>query len=287
MSELVPYPVQIHHPSGNGNSKHYLKKIVCLSKKQSLKICVFFKPTLFFLLLILCARSSFAVDMSQLPLFSITDSDDTKDFSINLQILFVLTALTLLPSAILCMTCFTRIVIVLTILRQALGLQQTPPNRIILGLSLFMTLFIMQPVFERLWTDAIDPWMQDKMSFKEALIKARVPIHLFMEKQTRKSDLDQFVILSGSEPYNSTTDIPLTTLIPAFLTSELKTAFQIGFLIFLPFLIIDLIIASLLMTLGMIMLSPMLVSLPLKLMMFVLVDGWNLMVGSLAHSVSL
>ncbi len=240
-----------------------------------------------YIVCLLITSYALADDSLSFPLFTISDGSDKKDFSINLQVLFLLTGLSLLPSAVLCMTCFARIVIILAILRQALGLQQTPPNKIILGLSFFLTLFIMQPVLEKLWDNSLNPWIQDQLSFKDAIIKAREPIHLFMEQQTRKTDLDQFVILSGSKPYNSVTDIPFSTLIPAFLTSELKTAFQIGFLIFLPFLIIDLIVASLLMTLGMIMLSPMLVSLPLKLMIFVLVDGWNLMVGSLAHSVNM
>ena len=239
------------------------------------------------LLIIFCQNKANAIGINDLTLFSMNEDGNTKDYSINLQILFFLTILTLLPSIVLCMTCFTRIIIVLTILRQALGLQQTPPNKIVLGLSLFLTIFIMRPILEDLWDNALNPWINEQITFKDALSKAQKPLHAFMLGQTRKNDLDQFVILSGHSGYERISEIPFSTLIPAYITSELKTAFQIGFLIFIPFLIIDLVIASLLMTLGMIMLSPMLVSLPLKLMVFVLVDGWNLMIGSLAHSVNL
>ena len=221
-----------------------------------------------------------------MPLISVTDGDVTRDYSLNLQILLLLTALTLLPAALLCMTSFTRFIIVLAILRQALGLQQTPPNRVLISIALFLTLFVMRPVFDTIWEEAIDPWMREQLTFQEAVATARDPIHRFMQINTRTTDLEQFMTLSGADANISADDIPLTTLIPAFLTSELKTAFQIGFLLFLPFLVIDLIVSSILMALGMIMLSPLVISLPLKLMVFVLVDGWNLTVSSLAGSVA-
>ncbi len=221
-----------------------------------------------------------------LPLISVTDGDVTRDYTVNLQILLILTALTLLPTALLCMTSFTRFIIVLAILRQALGLQQTPPNRVLIGIALFLTLFVMRPIFDTIWTKAIEPWMNEQLTFQEAVATARDPIHRFMQINTRATDLEQFITLSGADMNAAPDDIPLTTLIPAFLTSELKTAFQIGFLLFLPFLVIDLIVSSILMALGMIMLSPLVISLPLKLMVFVLVDGWNLTVSSLAGSVT-
>ncbi len=220
----------------------------------------------------------------QVPLFSVTSGDFTQDYSVSLQILLILTALTFLPTALMTMTSFTRVLIVLAILRQALGLQQTPPTRLLIGLALILTLFIMRPVFEEIRARAIEPYLSEKLSFQESIREALVPLHRFMLSQTRKADLEQFFILSGEQQPNKKEDIPLSTLMPAFLTSELKTAFQIGFMIFLPFLVIDLIIASILMALGMMMLSPLIISLPFKLMLFVLVDGWGMTVGSLARS---
>ncbi len=220
----------------------------------------------------------------QLPLLSVSSGDTTQDYSVSLQILLILTALTFLPTAIMIMTSFTRVLIVLAILRQALGLQQTPPTRLLIGLSFILTLFIMRPTFDEIYEKAAKPYIDEQINIQQAATQAVIPLHRFMRHQTRKTDLEQFFVLSGQQQPPSQADIPLTTLIPAFLTSELKTAFQIGFMIFLPFLVIDLIIASILMALGMMMLSPLIISLPFKLMLFVLVDGWAMTVGSLVRS---
>lgn len=219
-----------------------------------------------------------------LPLLTVTGGGTSQDYSVSLQILLILTALTFLPTAMMAMTSFTRILIVLAILRQALGLQQTPPTRLLIGLALILTLFIMRPVFEDIRTRAVEPYMNEELSFQDSVKEGLIPLHKFMLHQTRQADLEQFFILSGEHPPSPLSETPLTTLIPAFLTSELKTAFQIGFMIFLPFLVIDLIIASVLMALGMMMLSPLIISLPFKLMLFVLVDGWGMIVGTLARS---
>lgn len=235
-------------------------------------------------LLMLSAVAGPALAAVQLPLLSVTGVEGTRDYSMPLQILLVLTALSFLPLAFMVTTSFTRILIVLAILRQALGLQQTPPTRLLIGLAFMLTLFVMRPVFEEIRTGALGPWLEDKTTMAEAARAALVPLHRFMRHQTRQSDLEQFYRLSGDAPPASRAEIPLTTLVPAFLASELKTAFQIGFMLFLPFLAIDLIIASILMALGMMMLSPLVISLPFKLMLFVLVDGWGLTVGSLARS---
>jgi flagellar biosynthetic protein FliP len=193
--------------------------------------------------------------------------------------------LTLLPSILLMFTSFTRIVIVLAILRQALGTGTTPSNQILVGLALFMTLFIMAPVADEVYSAAAQPYMNEEISMQEAFESARDPVHEFMRNQVRESDLALFASLGGyDEGFETPADVPFTVLVPAFLTSELKTAFQIGFLVFIPFIIIDLAVASVLMSMGMIMLSPMLVSLPFKLMLFVLIDGWALIVGTLASS---
>ncbi|MGB5076761.1 MAG: flagellar type III secretion system pore protein FliP [Sphingorhabdus sp.] len=211
-------------------------------------------------------------------------SGDGKSLSLSLQILLLMSLLTVLPSLLLMMTSFTRIIIVLSILRQALGLQQTPPNQVLVGLSLFLSLFVMQPVLSDINTNAIEPYGKDAISIEEAISRSGTAFHGFMMKQTRKSDLAMFAKISNSPAFQSKEQVPFSVLLPAFVTSELKTAFQIGFLIFLPFLIIDLIIASALMSLGMMMLSPTIISMPFKLLLFVLVDGWALTMGSLASS---
>lgn len=204
--------------------------------------------------------------------------------SMPLQLLLLMGALTVIPSVILMMTSFTRIIIVLSILRQALGLQQTPPNQVLVGLSLFLTLFIMQPVMSTINQSAVKPYTQKAITADQAIERAGKPLHSFMMTQTRKSDLAMFADMAKSPKFNSADDVPFAILLPAYATSELKTAFQIGFLIFLPFLIIDLIVASALMSLGMMMMSPTVVSMPFKLLLFVLVDGWALTMGSLAAS---
>jgi flagellar biosynthetic protein FliP len=205
-------------------------------------------------------------------------------YSLPVQTLLLMTALSFLPAALLMMTSFTRIIIVLSLLRQALGTQSAPPNQVIIGLSLFLTLFVMGPVFDKIYTDAYQPLQENKIQMGEAMDKAAAPLKSFMVKQTRQSDLALFVKMSRSPALQTPEDIPLRVLIPAFITSELKTAFQIGFAIFIPFLIIDMVVASVLMSMGMMMMSPAVISLPFKLMLFVLVDGWQLLLGSLAQS---
>jgi flagellar biosynthetic protein FliP len=207
-----------------------------------------------------------------------------QTWTLSLQILAAMSLLTLLPAALVMMTSFTRIVIVLALLRQALGTAQTPTNQILVGLALFLTLFIMGPVIERVNAEAIQPYSEKKISTEEALNRATVPLKGFMLEQTRESDLALFARLAGQEDLESPDDASLRLVVPAFMTSELKTAFQIGFLIFIPFLVIDLVVASVLMSMGMMMLSPMIISLPFKLMLFVLVDGWALTLGTLASS---
>jgi flagellar biosynthesis protein FliP len=222
------------------------------------------------------------------PAFTMTPrADGGEDYTVTIQILAVMTALTLLPAFLLMMTSFARIIIVFAILRQALGLQQTPSNQILLGLALFLTIFIMRPVFDTVNVNALQPYMQEEITAGQAIDRAIVPIHRFMRAQTRESDIDMFVRISDSEPVADVSDLPFFVLAPAFLTSELKTAFQIGFLLFIPFLVIDLVVASVLMAMGMVMLSPIIISLPFKIMLFVLVDGWAMVIGSLAASYGL
>ncbi|CAG19343.1 flagellar type III secretion system pore protein FliP [Photobacterium profundum] len=219
-----------------------------------------------------------------IPAFSVTTNPDgSEDYSVTLQILGLMTALGFLPAIIILMTSFTRIVVVLSILRQAMGLQQTPSNQVIIGIALFLTLFVMSPVIDKVNADAVQPYINEEITAAQAFETAQVPLRQFMLKQTRVKDLESFVNMSGSTA-TAPEDVPITVLIPAFITSELKTAFQIGFMLFLPFLIIDLVVASVLMAMGMMMLSPMIVSLPFKLMLFVLVDGWNLILSTLAGS---
>ena len=207
-----------------------------------------------------------------------------QTYTVTIQVLALMTILTLLPTILLSMTSFTRIMIVMSLLRQALGTAQTPSNQVLLGLSLFLTLFIMTPVFDKVNTEAVQPYLAEKIDAPTALEKATGPFKQFMIRQTREADLELFARISGTEGPISAERVPLSLLLPAFLTSELKTAFQIGFLIFLPFLIIDLVVASILMSMGMMMLSPLIVSLPFKLMLFVLADGWSLIIEMLAAS---
>jgi flagellar biosynthesis protein FliP len=205
-------------------------------------------------------------------------------YSVPIQTLLFFTALSFLPAVLLMMTGFTRIVIVLGLLRQALGTQSAPPNQVIVGLSLFLTFFVMGPTLDKVYADAYQPFAANKIAFDEALKRGEVPVREFMLKQTRQTDVALFAKLAKIDPAVKSVDVPFKVLVPAFVTSELKSAFQIGFLIFIPFLVIDMIVASVLMSLGMMMLSPVLVALPFKLMLFVLADGWNLLLGSLAAS---
>ena len=220
-----------------------------------------------------------------IPALKVTSADDgSQEYTVTIQILAIMTALTLLPAFLMMMTSFTRIIIVFAILRQALGLQSTPSNQIILGLSLFLTIFIMLPVFNQVNANAVQPYLQEQMTSLEALETGAESFHAFMLSQTRESDLDLFMRISESEPVATPQEVPFFVLAPAFLTSELKTAFQIGFVLFIPFLIIDLVVASVLMAMGMMMLSPIIISLPFKIMLFVLVDGWAMIIGTLAAS---
>jgi flagellar biosynthetic protein FliP len=205
-------------------------------------------------------------------------------YSLPVQTLLLMTALTFIPAALLMMTSFTRIIIVLSLLRQALGTQTAPPNQVMVGLALFLTLFVMGPTFDRIYTEAYMPLQENRIQMGEAMDKAATPLKGFMLKQTRQSDLALFVKISRTPALQGPDDVPLRVLIPAFITSELKTAFQIGFAIFIPFLIIDMVVASVLMSMGMMMMSPAVISLPMKLMLFVLVDGWQLLLGSLSQS---
>ena len=214
----------------------------------------------------------------------VTSSGDGKTWSVSIQILLLMTALTLLPSLALAATSFTRIVIVLAILRQAIGMPQTPPNQVLVGLALFLSFFVMGPVLTEVYDNGVQPYMEGKIELDAAASAAEKPLRAFMLGQTRAPDLELFANLAGHEEYATPADVPMTVLLPSFMTSELKTAFQIGFLTFIPFLIIDLVVSSVLMSMGMMMLSPMLISLPFKIMLFVLVDGWSLVLGTLAAS---
>ena len=205
-------------------------------------------------------------------------------WSLSIQTLLLLTGLSFLPAIVLMMTSFTRIIIVLSLLRQALGTQSSPPNTVLVGLSLFLTFFIMSPVLDKIYTDAYIPLSENRIGFPEALDRGAVPLRAFMLKQTREADLTLFIKISKQPKPESADKVPMRILIPAFVTSELKTAFQIGFIVFIPFLIIDMVVASVLMSMGMMMMSPVIVALPFKIMLFVMVDGWNLLIGSLVRS---
>jgi flagellar biosynthetic protein FliP len=219
----------------------------------------------------------------QLPLL-VGAGGSGMSFSVPVQTLLFFTALSFLPAVLLMMTGFTRIVIVLSLLRQALGTQSAPPNQIVIGLSLFLTFFVMGPTIDKVYSDAYLPYSKNAISFEQALLNGEDPVRQFMSKQTRQSDLALFVKLAKLEVGTTALSAPMRVLVPAFVISELKSAFQIGFMIFIPFLVIDIVVASVLMSLGMMMLSPVLVALPFKLMLFVLADGWNLLIGSLAAS---
>jgi len=241
------------------------------------------KKILLFILLLVFSGLALAEQNLTLVTSSPTGSGG-QEYSVTLRILFLMTALTFLPAAVMMMTSFTRIAIVLSILRTAIGTQQVPSAQIILGLSLFLSLFIMMPVLEKTYSEAIEPYMDEKISAEVALEKVKGPIHTFMMEQTRESDLALFSGFANKDGFEKPEDIPMSILVPAFVTSELKTAFQIGFLIFVPFVVIDLVVASVLMSMGMMMLSPMLISMPFKLMLFVLVDGWSLIMSTLVSS---
>ncbi|USE38251.1 flagellar type III secretion system pore protein FliP [Endozoicomonas sp. SCSIO W0465] len=229
----------------------------------------------------------------QLPLLSVTSGDNQQDYTVNLQIFLLLTALAFLPGLLMVTTSFTRVLIVLAILRQGLGLQQTPPTRVLIASALILTGFIMKPVFDEIREQAVEPYLEERMPFREAIDVASLPLRQFMLKQTRKAEMEQFLVLSGEIPVVDDSgdkldvlpeNIPFSVLMPAFLSSEIKTSLQMGLMILMPFLVIDLLVASILMALGMIMLSPMLISLPFKLLLFVLVDGWSLIMAGTIRS---
>jgi flagellar biosynthetic protein FliP len=243
------------------------------------------RPTRCVLLVLLALAAPQALAQAALPAITTTPAPGGgQTYSLTIQTLLFLTSLTFLPAVLLMMTSFTRIVIVLSLLRQALGTVQAPPNQVLIGLSLFLTFFVMSPVLERIYGEAYVPLSERRIGFEEALQRGSVPLREFMLRQTRQSDLALFAKLAQAPAPQTKADVPMRVLVPAFVISELKTAFQIGFVVFIPFLIIDLVVSSVLMSMGMMMLSPVIISLPFKLMLFVLVDGWNLLIGSLVQS---
>ena len=241
------------------------------------------KKLLAALALLSVSTLALAQNQAQLPLLVGSGGGGTS-YSVPIQTLLFFTALSFLPAVLLMMTGFTRIVIVLSLLRQALGTQSTPPNQVVVGLSLFLTLFVMGPTLDKVYAEAYVPYTTNAISFEQAMAKGEAPLRSFMSKQTRQSDFALFAKLAKLPPDTKVDSAPIRVLVPAFVISELKSAFQIGFMIFIPFLVIDIVVASVLMSLGMMMLSPVLVALPFKLMLFVLADGWNLLIGSLAAS---
>lgn len=233
-------------------------------------------------LLFIFSGTVFANDLT---LFSINPgADGTQDYSVKLQILFFMTMLSLLPTMLIMMTSFTRIIIVLSILRQAIGLQQSPPNRLLVGISLMLTIAIMRPVWTDIYENAFIPYDQNQITLAEGISRAEQPVRKFMLAQTREQDLEQMLRISGDNTRLKKDDVSFGVLLPAFVLSEINTAFQIGFMLYIPFIVIDLVVASVLMAMGMMMLSPLIISLPFKLMVFVLVDGWSMTVSTLAAS---
>ena len=275
------------------------KSKVFMLQKRNKRLTFIFRFTM--VLLIALSLSSYAQNSdaegaSNLPLTTLpgmsavtvtTNPDGSQEYSVSIQILAVMTALTFIPALLLMTTSFTRIIIVFAILRQALGLQQSPSNQILIGMSLFLTLFIMAPVFDEVNKEALQPYMNQEITSGKALENTQKPFHRFMLSQTRESDLKLFMDIADKDAVDTPEDIPMSVLIPSFITSELKTAFQIGFILFIPFLVIDLVVASVLMAMGMMMLSPLIISLPFKIMLFVLVDGWAMLMGTLAASFGL
>jgi len=250
--------------------------------RSGVKRCL---PGVALLAVLLALPVSAWAESKGLPLMSVgAGAKGGQEYSVSIQLLAIMTMLTLLPAILLGMTAFPRIIIVLALLRTALGTGQTPSNQVLLSAALFLSLFIMYPVLEKVHQDAVVPYMADTLAFEPALAKAAEPMRAFMLAQTREDDIALFAGIAKVESFQTPADVPFPVLAAAFLTSELKTAFQIGFLLFIPFVVIDLVVASVLMAMGMMMLSPMIVSLPFKIMLFVLVDGWALIMGSLAAS---
>lgn len=265
------------------NSKAMLSKLRSLKKSLAISSVL---TLITGLILFLLPTQSIAANLDISAFTVKTNPDGTQDYSLSLQVVILMTLLSFLPSILVMMTSFTRIVIVLAILRQAIGLQTSPSNQVLIGIAFFMTIFVMTPVFDDMYTQAIEPYMNDRIQARDAFEIAQKPLHKFMLDQTRMTDLNAFSEFANIK-IDKLEDVPMRVVIPAFIVSELKTAFQIGFMLFLPFLIIDLVVASILMAMGMMMLSPMIVSLPFKLMLFVLVDGWSLIMGTLMSSFGL
>ena len=237
-----------------------------------------------FLLAGLAALPALAQQTGLPALTSVPAPGGGQTYTLSIQTLLLLTSLSFLPAILLMMTGFTRIIIVLSLLRHALGTQASPPNQVMIGLALFLTFFVMSPVLDKIHTDAYQPFAENKISMAQALEQGSAPLKAFMLRQTREADLALFIKISNSGELQNSEQVPMKILIPAYVTSELKTAFQIGFVVFIPFLIIDMVVASVLMSMGMMMLSPVIISLPFKIMLFVLVDGWHLLIGSLVQS---
>ena len=265
------------------NSKAMLSKLRSLKKSLAISSVL---TLITGLILFLLPTQSIAANLDISAFTVKTNPDGTQDYSLSLQVVILMTLLSFLPSILVMMTSFTRIVIVLAILRQAIGLQTSPSNQVLIGMAFVMTIFVMTPVFDDMYTQAIEPYMNDKIQARDAFEIAQKPLHKFMLDQTRMTDLNAFSEFANIK-IDKLENVPMRVVIPAFIVSELKTAFQIGFMLFLPFLIIDLVVASILMAMGMMMLSPMIVSLPFKLMLFVLVDGWSLIMGTLMSSFGL
>lgn len=257
--------------------------LAALPKKSSLLVLTIFSLLLFSYLL--CPTVSFAagIDIPALR-FNLDDVKGPQQISGVLQIIFGLTIISLAPAILIMMTSFTRLAIVLTFLRHALGTQQSPPNQIIIGLALFLTFFIMQPVWQKIHQEAIVPYQQQKISGEEFIERGMVPLKEFMLKHTHKNDLALFVSITKHEKPKNADELSISTVIPAFVISEITTAFQIGFMLYIPFIILDMVVSSILLSMGMMMLPPVMISLPFKLMLFILVDGWNLLIGSLVKS---
>jgi flagellar biosynthetic protein FliP len=243
-----------------------------------------FHPILFIVFLTIYFSSFNEAFAQGLPAITAATGAQGTSYSLSLEILALVTTITLLPSILLMMTSFVRIMIVMSLLRMALGTAQTPPSMVLVGLALFLTIFIMSPVLSDIYTNALVPYMDQTLSFDDALNVAEAPIRGFMLNQTRETDIAMFMNIGRIDEFNGPESIPFATLVPAFITSELKSAFTIGFLIYVPFIVIDMVVASVLMSMGMMMLSPMMISMPFKLMLFVLIDGWSLIMGNLAAS---
>ncbi|TNC99717.1 MAG: flagellar biosynthetic protein FliP [Gallionellaceae bacterium] len=259
--------------------------LIATKKMQRLSTAfINLSPLLILFLLFAFATPLYAAEPGLISVTSSPTSGGGQTYTLSLQTLILISSLTFLPAILLMMTGFTRIIIVLSLLRSAIGTPSSPPNQVLIGLALFLTFFVMSPVLDKIYVDAYLPYSQNKMSLEQAYEKGSAPLKTFMLRQTREADLALFVRISNSEALQTPEDVPLRILVPAYVTSELKTAFQIGFVIFIPFLIIDMVVASVLMSMGMMMVSPSIISLPFKIMLFVLADGWNLLIGSLVQS---